>query len=128
MNFSTKVAALDKGLTEHWRAAIMNLALWRCLWSLTTKLNLVLKNVVWPGIIWLLVWCTVIQILLAPEVLWCKPSYKCIKLLTNKCNFIYWGNKKLIWISFKVFNGLNCEVHSYEISKMFYWEKYLFSH
>ena len=41
--------------------------------SLTTKLNLFVKNVGWPEITWLLVLCTGIKFLFAPVLLWSKP-------------------------------------------------------
>ena len=37
ISFSTEIIALDKGLTEHWGAVIINLPLEGCLWSLGMK-------------------------------------------------------------------------------------------
>ena len=63
------MTAVDKVLTEHCAAAVIELVLERCLWSLgvqlmfgsvlfsssTSKLNLLLRNVMWSEITWLLV-------------------------------------------------------------------------
>ena len=119
IHFYTEVTVLGKGLAEHWGAAIINLALEECLWSLVkfsgpvnvqkflfspsnTKSNLFLKNMAGDNVILSFMYWNINIICIGVITIYAQFFYgkKCIKLLKNKWNvpisFIYWCVNKVI--------------------------------